>query len=129
MLPKSRSPAMTPPRVVSGPTLLTGTCFCAACGGAMALRTGNSGRHRYLLHQSPPERYRLSRSHRPDGKLGNLVAEYIEQRSLQPKLLEQLCHTYSIAVPSAPNTVGRTLPTYVSGRPRQKWRARHDSNV
>lgn len=67
MLLKSRSPAMTP-RVVSGPTLLTGICFCAACGGAMTLRTGKSGHHRYLLHQRPPERYRLSRSHRPDGK-------------------------------------------------------------
>ena len=47
MLLKSRSPAMTPPRVVSGPTLLTGICFCAACGGAMTLRTGKSGRYRY----------------------------------------------------------------------------------
>jgi hypothetical protein len=25
---KSRSPALTGPRVVSGPTLLTGICFC-----------------------------------------------------------------------------------------------------
>ena len=30
---KTRSARMTPPRVVSGPTLLTGICFCAACGG------------------------------------------------------------------------------------------------
>ena len=40
---KTRSPAPTAPRVVSGPTLLTGICFCAACGGAMTLRTGKSG--------------------------------------------------------------------------------------
>ena len=32
-----RSPALTAPRIVSGPTLLTGICFCAACGGAMTL--------------------------------------------------------------------------------------------
>ena len=32
-LPKTRSPAMTAPRVVSGPPLLTGICFCAGCGG------------------------------------------------------------------------------------------------
>jgi hypothetical protein len=44
---KTRSPALTAPRVVSGPTLLTGICFCAACGGAMTLRTGKSGRYRY----------------------------------------------------------------------------------
>jgi site-specific DNA recombinase len=47
MLLKSRSPAMVAPRIVSGPTLLTGICFCAACGGAMTLRTGKSGRYRY----------------------------------------------------------------------------------
>jgi hypothetical protein len=29
---KARSPAWTAPRIVSGPTLLTGICFCAACG-------------------------------------------------------------------------------------------------
>jgi hypothetical protein len=44
---KTRSPALTAPRVVSGPTLLTGICFCAACGGAMTLRTGKGGRYRY----------------------------------------------------------------------------------
>jgi hypothetical protein len=47
MLLKSRSPAMTASRIVSGPTLLTGICFCAACGRAMTLRTGKSGRYRY----------------------------------------------------------------------------------
>jgi site-specific DNA recombinase len=93
MLLKSRSPAMTAPRIVSGPTLLTGICFCAACGGA-----SDDAAHRqerplpllHLLHQSPPGRDRLSGPHCPDGKLDNLVAEYIEQRLLQPKRLEQL---------------------------------------
>jgi hypothetical protein len=37
---KTRSPALTAPRITSGPTLLTGICFCAACGEAMTLRTG-----------------------------------------------------------------------------------------
>src|SRR5271166_3399047 len=44
---KSRSPALTAPRITSGPTLLTGICFCAGCGRAMTLRTGKSGRYRY----------------------------------------------------------------------------------
>ena len=44
----------------------------------------------HLLHQSPPGRDRLSGPHCPDGKLDNLVAEYIKQRLLQPKRLEQL---------------------------------------
>jgi hypothetical protein len=33
---KTCSPALTAPRIVSGPTLLTGICFCAACGKAKA---------------------------------------------------------------------------------------------
>jgi site-specific DNA recombinase len=44
---KSCSPALTAPRITSGPTLLTGICFCAACGMAMTLCTGKSGRYRY----------------------------------------------------------------------------------
>jgi hypothetical protein len=44
---RPRNPQITPARVVSGPTLLTGICFCADCGGAMALRTGKGGRYRY----------------------------------------------------------------------------------
>lgn len=32
---RARNPRVTPARVVSGPTLLTGICFCADCGGAM----------------------------------------------------------------------------------------------
>jgi DNA invertase Pin-like site-specific DNA recombinase len=41
--PKTELPA----RVVIGPTLLTGICYCGNCGGAMTIRTGKSGRYRY----------------------------------------------------------------------------------
>ncbi|MCV0387187.1 MAG: recombinase family protein [Nitrobacter sp.] len=44
---KSRNPKQTPPRVVTGPILLTGLATCASCGGGMTLRTGKSGRYRY----------------------------------------------------------------------------------
>jgi site-specific DNA recombinase len=44
---KSRNPKQTPPRVVTGPILLTGLATCATCGGGMTLRTGKSGRYRY----------------------------------------------------------------------------------
>ena len=30
---KSRNPKVTPPQVGGGPTMLTGICFCADCGG------------------------------------------------------------------------------------------------
>ncbi len=32
---RSRNPQWTPPRTVSGPTFLTGICFCASCGWQM----------------------------------------------------------------------------------------------
>ena len=42
-----RHPRNTPPRVVTGPILLTGLAECAACGAGMTLRTGKSNRYRY----------------------------------------------------------------------------------
>jgi site-specific DNA recombinase len=89
---KSRSPAVTAPRIVSGPTLLTGICFCAGCGGAMTLRTGKSGRYRYYTCCTKARQGEIGCPGRtvPMEKLDNLVAEYIEQRLLQPKRLEQL---------------------------------------
>jgi DNA invertase Pin-like site-specific DNA recombinase len=92
LLLKSRSPAMVAPRIVSGPTLLTGICFCAACGGAMTLRTGKSGRYRYYTCCTKARQGETGCPGRtvPMEKLDNLVAVYIEQRLLQPKRLEQL---------------------------------------
>src|SRR5690606_21568203 len=43
----ARNPKTAPPRVVTGPILLTGLATCATCGGGMTLRTGKSGRYRY----------------------------------------------------------------------------------
>ena len=40
---RSRNPRMMSPQAVGGPTLLTGICFCASCGGAMTIRTGTGG--------------------------------------------------------------------------------------
>ena len=89
---KTRSPAMTAPRVVSGPTLLTGICFCAACGGAMTLRTGKSGRYRYYTCCTKARQGETGCKGRtvPMEKLDSVVAEHIEQRLLQPKRLEEI---------------------------------------
>lgn len=38
----ANNPKMTPPRVISGPILLTGLATCAHCGGSMTQRTGTS---------------------------------------------------------------------------------------
>src|SRR6266446_5955417 len=89
---KTRSPAMSAPRVVSGPTLLTGICFCAACGGAMTLRTGKSGRYRYYTCCTKARQGETGCKGRTDPMemLDSVVAEHIEHRLLQPKRLEQI---------------------------------------
>ena len=89
---KTRSPALIAPRVVSGPTLLTGICFCAACGGAMTLRTGRSGRYRYYTCSTKARQGDTGCKGRtvPMEKLDSVVAEHIEQRLLQPKRLEEV---------------------------------------
>src|SRR5271169_5296919 len=89
---RARNPKVTPARVVSGPTLLTGICFCAGCGGAMTLRTGKSGRYRYYTCCTKARQGETGCPGRtvPMEKLDTVVAEYIEQRLLQPKRLERL---------------------------------------
>lgn len=42
-----RTPAKTPPRITSSPTLLTGLLKCGVCGASMTLATGKGGRYKY----------------------------------------------------------------------------------
>ncbi|WP_309761161.1 recombinase family protein [Agrobacterium pusense] len=88
---KSRNPMVMPARVTSGPTLLTGLCFCAGCGGAMTLRTGkgNGGMYRYYTCSTKARQGKTGckgRSIRMD-KLDHLVASHLEDRLLQPERL------------------------------------------
>lgn len=89
---RARNPKIMPARVVSGPTLLTGICFCADCGGAMTIRTGKGGRYRYYtcsIRARQGETGCKGRSIQM-GKLDNLVAEHLEERLLDPKRLEEV---------------------------------------
>ncbi len=91
---KSRNPMLVPARVSSGPTLLTGICFCAKCGGAMTLRTGkgNGGQYTYYTCSTKARQGKTGcegRSIRMD-KLDHLVANHLEERLLQPKRLETI---------------------------------------
>ncbi|MEH3091341.1 MAG: recombinase family protein [Agrobacterium cavarae] len=91
---KSRNPMVVPARVSSGPTLLTGICFCAKCGGAMTLRTGkgNGGQYTYYTCSTKARQGKTGcegRSIRMD-KLDHLVAGHLEDRLLQPKRLETI---------------------------------------
>jgi site-specific DNA recombinase len=89
---RARNQKVTPARVVSGPTLLTGICFCADCGGAMTLRTGKGGRYRYYTCSIKARQGETGCRGRsiPMGKLDNLVAEHLADRLLQPERLEEI---------------------------------------
>ena len=92
---KSRNPMMVPARITSGPTLLTGICFCAKCGGAMTLRTGRGsagGTYRYYTCSTKARQGKTGCAGRsfPMDKLDDLVASHLEERLLQPKRLETI---------------------------------------
>jgi site-specific DNA recombinase len=77
---------------VNAGTLLTGICFCAACGMAMTLRTGKSGRYRYYTCSTRARQGDTGCKGRtvPMNKLDTLVADHIERRLLQPSRLEEI---------------------------------------
>ncbi|MFC5508645.1 recombinase family protein [Bosea massiliensis] len=92
---KSRNPMLVPARVTSGPTLLTGICFCAKCEGAMTLRTGKGsagGMYRYYTCSTKARQGKTGCEGRsiPMDKLDDLIASHLEERLLQPERLETI---------------------------------------
>lgn len=91
----SRNPKWTPPGISSGPNLLTGICFCAACGGAMTLRTGRGqagGQYRYYACSTKArmgETACKGMAVQMD-KLDEAIISHLEDRLLEPKRLEAL---------------------------------------
>ncbi|WP_374251586.1 recombinase family protein [Xanthobacter sp.] len=87
---KARNPKVMPARVVSGPTLLTGICYCAKCGGAMTIRTGKSGRYRYYACSIKARQGETGCEGRsiPMEKLDGVVIDHIEREFLDPSRLE-----------------------------------------
>ena len=92
---KARNPRVTPPRIVTGPILLTGLALCASCQGAMTLRTGTSktGKvHRYYTCSTCARQGKAvckGRSIRMD-KLDELVTTHLADRLLRPDRLRDL---------------------------------------
>ena len=78
-------PSVTPPRIVNGPTLLTGLAKCASCGGGMTLRTGKSGRYRYYTCNSRSTKGPQGCGGRsvPMEKLDELILSELEQTFFQ----------------------------------------------
>src|SRR5262249_41291325 len=87
---KARNPKVMPTRVVSGPTLLTGICHCAKCGGAMAIRPGTGGRYRYYACSIKARQGETGCEGRsiPMEKLDGVVIDHIEREFLDPSRLE-----------------------------------------
>ncbi len=70
--------------ITCGTTLLTGICFCAACGGGMTLRTGKFNQYRYYTCGTKARQGSTGCKGRtiPMRKLDDLVAEHLEARLL-----------------------------------------------
>ncbi len=89
---KSRNPKVLPPRVVTGPILLTGIATCASCGGGMTLRTGKTGRYRYYTCSTCARQGKSACKGRsiPMDKLDRLVTERLADRLLTPERVGNL---------------------------------------
>ncbi|MEZ5866606.1 MAG: zinc ribbon domain-containing protein [Geminicoccaceae bacterium] len=92
---KANNPKVTPPRVLSGPNLLTGICYCGNCGGAMTLRTRKSGRYRYCACSIRARQGATGCKGRaiPMDKLDKMVVNHIEQRLPDPERIEDVLAT------------------------------------
>jgi site-specific DNA recombinase len=91
---ESRRPTRVPPRLVDGPTLLTGIAKCATCGGGMTIRTGKGGRYRYYTCNNRINEGATSCKGRniPMPVLDQLVIDKLEERIFAPDRLEVLLH-------------------------------------
>jgi site-specific DNA recombinase len=119
---KARDPRMTP-RVTSGPTLLTGICFCAKCRGAMTLRTGKGsagGVYRYYTCSTQARQGKAGCEGRsiPIGKLDQLVASRLEDRLFSPSDWKPSSPASSTAARSARSAAASTWPNCTSASPR-----------
>ncbi len=96
----ARSPKVVAPRVTTGPILLTGLAVCAACEGAMTLRTGTSKTglvHRYYSCSTCSRKGKTvckGRSIRMD-KLDALVTTHLTERLFQSERLAEILSSLS----------------------------------
>jgi len=91
----ARDPRVLPPRVVTGPILLTGLAHCATCGGAMTLRTGTSKSGKVHRYYSCSTAARVGKAgckgrSMPMDKLDGLVTSHLADRLLGPNRLAGL---------------------------------------
>jgi site-specific DNA recombinase len=85
------NPKVTPPRVVNGPTLLTGLAICASCGSGMT-RTGTRRGSRSYSYYSCAGSHQKGKTvckgrHIPMIKLDDLLIENVKNRLFTPERL------------------------------------------
>jgi DNA invertase Pin-like site-specific DNA recombinase len=91
------NPRTTPPRVVNGPSLLTGIAVCASCGAGMT-RTGTIRRGKSYSYYSCAGCQQKGKSvckgrHIPAAILDGIILSNLKQRLLIPDRLATLLHT------------------------------------
>jgi site-specific DNA recombinase len=88
----ARSPKRIAPRFVTSPVLLGGLAICAACGKAMTLRTGKSGRYRYYTCSTCARLGKAVCKGRtlPMSFLDNLVLDHLTRRLFTPERMQEL---------------------------------------
>jgi site-specific DNA recombinase len=89
---RARNPKALPPRVVTGPILLTGIATCASCDSGTTLRTGKTGRYRYYTCSTCARQGKSACKGRsiPMDKLDRLVTERLADRLLAPERVEHI---------------------------------------
>ena len=90
----ANNPRVNPPRVVNGPTLLTGLAVCAECGSGMT-RTGTSRGHRVYTYYSCAGCQQKGKSvckgrHIPMPKLDELILHHVKQQLFTPERLKSI---------------------------------------
>jgi site-specific DNA recombinase len=90
----NNNPRTTPPRVVNGPTLLTGVAVCASCGAGMT-RTGTKRRDKAYAYYSCAGCQQKGATvcegrHIPMGILDDIVIKNLKERVLVPDRMAAL---------------------------------------
>ena len=91
----TNNPKVTPPRVVTGPVLLTGIATCGICGGGMTMSTGTSKSGKLYTYYACASRAQKGKSACPGIRvpmpyLDELILKAVEERILLPERLLEL---------------------------------------
>jgi len=109
------NPRTTPPRVVNGPSLLTGIAVCASCGAGMT-RTGTVRRSKSYSYYSCAGCEQKGKSvckgrHIPAATLDGIILSNLKERLLTPDRLAQLLQTLADRQAAKTGAVDRRLVT------------------